>query len=65
MDLATLRKFRVSWSDGNVAALKKLERLRSFFRFAQSSKWIEDNPASELKNPKVPARPTMPLPTRK
>ena len=61
MDLATLRKFRVSWSDGNLAALKKLERLRSFFRFAHSSKWISDNSAGELKNPKVFARPTMPF----
>jgi site-specific recombinase XerD len=61
MDVATMRKFRASWLDGNLAALKKLERLRSFFRFAQSSKWIEDNPASELKNPKVSARPTMPF----
>jgi len=61
LDAPALRKFRATWKDGNLAALKKLERLRAFFRFAQSSKWIEDNPASELKNPKVSARPTMPF----
>jgi integrase/recombinase XerD len=61
LDIATLRKFRASWSDGNLAALKKLERLRSFFRFAQGSKWIADNPATEVKSPKVIARPTLPF----
>lgn len=58
---ATLRGFRAAWSDGNLAALKKLERLRTFFRFAQGSKWINENPAAELKNPKVSARPTLPF----
>jgi integrase/recombinase XerD len=61
LDSPALRKFRATWKDGNLAALKKLERLRTFFRFAQSSKWIKDNSASELKNPKVSARPTMPF----
>ncbi len=61
LDIATLRKFRASWSDGNLAALKKLERMRSFFRFAQGSKWIAENPAAQLKNPKVIARPTLPF----
>lgn len=61
LDPAALRKFRSSWADGNLAALKKLERLRSFFRFAQGSKWISDNPATELKSPKVTARPTLPF----
>jgi site-specific recombinase XerD len=61
LDAATLRKFLASWKDGNLAALKKLERLKSFFRLAQSSKWIEVNPAAELKNPKVTARPPLPF----
>jgi site-specific recombinase XerD len=34
--------------------LKKLERLRAFMRFAEKRKWIDDNPAIELKAPKVP-----------
>lgn len=61
LDAPALRKFRATWKDGNLAALKKLERLRTFFCFAQSGKWIEENPASGLKNPKVSARPTMPF----
>jgi integrase/recombinase XerD len=61
LDASTLRRFRATWKDGNLAALKKLERLRAFFRFACGSKWIVDNPVSELKNPKVSARPTIPF----
>jgi site-specific recombinase XerD len=41
--------------------LKKLERLRSFFRFAKDNRWIQDNPATEIRNPKVSIRPTLPF----
>ena len=61
LDTPKLRNFRATWNDGNLAALKKLERLRSFLRFAQGSKWIAENPAAEIKNPKVNSRPTMPF----
>lgn len=61
LDSVSLRKFRATWSDGNLAALKKLERLRAFFRFALESKWIVENPATAIKNPKVTSRPTMPF----
>lgn len=61
IDAPTLRNFRATWKDGNLAALKKLERLRTFFRFAVSSKWITENPAADLKSPRVSARPTMPF----
>jgi integrase/recombinase XerD len=61
IDAPTLRTFRTTWKDGNLAALKKLERLRTFFRFAVSSKWIAENPAADLKSPRVSARPTMPF----
>jgi len=60
LDAPILRRFRATWKDGNLAALKKLERLRTFFRFALGSKWITENPVTELKNPKVSARPTLP-----
>jgi integrase/recombinase XerD len=56
-----LRKFRSTWKDGNLAALKKLERLRMFLRFALGSKWITENPAAEIKNPRVHTRPTLPF----
>jgi integrase/recombinase XerD len=61
LDAPALRKFRATWKDGNLAALKKLERLRTFFRFAQGSKWITENPAAELKSPMVSSRPTLPF----
>jgi integrase/recombinase XerD len=61
VDLVTLRAFREGWRDRPLSSAKKLERLRAFFRFAQESKWIEDNPASKLKTPKVTQRPTLPF----
>jgi integrase/recombinase XerD len=62
-DLPTLRKFRASWLNGNLGALKKLEYLRAFFRFAHDAKWIDDNPARKLESPRVTQRPTMPFTT--
>jgi integrase/recombinase XerD len=53
--------FRQEWKDGPRSGLKKLERLRAFFGFAQRRKWISDNPARELKPPKVPPCPTLPF----
>lgn len=60
-DLDTLDRFRRTWSDGPRTALKKLERLRAFFRFAVDRDWLEKNPALRLSNPRVELRPTMPL----
>jgi integrase/recombinase XerD len=60
-DTSTLRKFRVTWKDSNLAALKKLERLRSFFRFARENGWLAENPATKINNPKVTMRPTLPF----
>ena len=60
-DLDTLSKFRATWKDGPRTAGKKLERLRAFFRFAHDRQWVESNPASRIKHPKVSIRPTMPL----
>ncbi len=60
-DLPALRKFRASWPNQNLGALKKLEYLRAFFRFAHESKWIDENPARKLESPKVQQRPTMPF----
>lgn len=61
LNLDTLREFRNSWPDHNLAALKKLERLRAFLRFAHDSGWIADNSARKIKNPKITQPPTMPL----
>ncbi len=60
-DLEKLRAFRATWPDHNLSALKKLERLKSFFGFVRDSGWLEDNPARLLKNPKITDCPTLPF----
>jgi integrase len=60
-DLPMLRKFRATWPNQNLGALKKLEYLRAFFRFAHECKWLNENPARKLEGPKVKQRPTMPF----
>ncbi len=60
-DTRVTRKFRATWKDAAISALKKLERLRAFFRFCHEAGWIAENPALRLKNPKVSQRPTMPF----
>ena len=52
---------RATWTEGPRTSLKKLERLRAFMRFSEKRKWIDGNPATELKAPKVPSKPTMPF----
>jgi integrase/recombinase XerD len=61
LDLENVRAFRAGWADHNLAAMKKLERLRAFFRFCGDSNWIADNPARKLKNPKITDCPTLPF----
>jgi integrase/recombinase XerD len=61
LDLQTLDRFRSEWKDGPRSSLKKLERLRAFLRFCERRKWISDNPALDLKAPKIQNRPTLPF----
>jgi len=60
-DLPAVSQFRASWKDGPRSSAKKLERLRAFFRFAHKRKWVSENPASDLKAPKVTLCPTLPF----
>jgi len=60
-DLPAVSQFRAGWHDGPRSSAKKLERLRAFLRFAQKRKWIPDNPAADLKAPKVTLCPTLPF----
>jgi integrase len=53
LDLHTLRKFRASWTNKNFSAQKKLESLRTFFRFAQANGWIVENLATKLESQKT------------
>jgi integrase/recombinase XerD len=61
LDVDWVRQFRASWPNKNIAARKKLEALRAFFRFVHESGWIPTNPASRLKPPKITEPPTAPL----
>ncbi len=48
-------KFREKWDLKPSTAAKKLERIRSFFKFCVDRKWCVDNPASALRPPKETA----------
>ena len=61
VELTTLDEFRSEWKDGPRSSLKKLERLRAFLRFCEPRKWIGNNPATDLKAPKIQNKPTMPF----
>lgn len=60
-DLSTLSAFRSHWKDGPRSSAKKLERMRAFLWFVQRRNWILNNPAIELKAPKVTLCPTLPF----
>ncbi len=47
-----LAKFREKWGGKPSTAAKKLERLRSFFKFCMDRKWCDSNPAKALRAPK-------------
>ncbi len=61
LDIDWVRRFRASWPNKNIAARKKLEAFRAFFRFVHESGWIAANPASHLKPPKITEPPTSPF----
>jgi integrase/recombinase XerD len=60
-DIDTVTRFRTTWKDGPLAAMKKLERLRCFFSFCRDRKWIDENPAKKLKSAKFKQSPTEPF----
>jgi integrase/recombinase XerD len=53
LDLPMLRKFRATWTNENFSAQKKLESLRTFFRFAQANGWITENVTAKLESQKT------------
>jgi site-specific recombinase XerD len=61
MDLDALTKFRAIWAVGPLTATKKLERLRSIYKFAVQRKMIDENFALALVGPKVKPSPTLPF----
>jgi integrase/recombinase XerD len=60
-DLDALSQFRQTWKDSQRTAAKKVERLRALFAFALARKWVTENPAKDIKLPKISVCPTMPL----
>ncbi|MGB8593785.1 MAG: tyrosine-type recombinase/integrase, partial [Candidatus Acidiferrales bacterium] len=62
LDTPTLTKFRASWKGrSGLADMKKLERLRSFFKFTQANGYTEQNPAAAIRSPKIRPNPTLPF----
>ena len=51
-DLAT---YRESWALAPISSRKKLERVRTFFRFCEERGWLRNSPATKLKAPVVKA----------
>jgi site-specific recombinase XerD len=47
--------------DLGLTAVKKLERLRSIYKFAAKRKFVEENYALDLETPKVEPNPTLPF----
>ena len=60
-DLEVLEAFQAEGREGSLTALRKLGRVRAFFRFAFERRWIDSNPARSLRGPKVRPRPTLPF----
>jgi len=57
-----LALYRESWKMAPLSACKKIERMRTFFRFCVERSWTGRNPASLLKPPKAMQSPTLPFP---
>jgi hypothetical protein len=49
LDVDVLRTFRASWPYSPLSARKRLEYLRSFFRFCHDAGWIDRNSAMAVK----------------
>jgi len=56
-----VRRYRETWELAPVSARKKLERLRTFFRFCIENQWMHMNPAKGIKPPIAHHRPTLPV----
>jgi site-specific recombinase XerD len=61
LGLDELTAFRATWKGGPLSSSKKLERLRSIFKFALKRKWVKENFAADLKRTKITDKPTLPF----
>jgi integrase len=55
-----LRRIREGWTYTGMTTAKRLELIRAFFSFCETSGWIEKNPAKGIKSPKLKLVPTLP-----
>ena len=56
-----LRKIREKWKLASITEQKRIEMLRSFFKFCVDSGWTDKNPAKFLKLPVAKFSPTLPF----
>lgn len=56
-----LSQYRESWEMAPVSSQKKVERLRTFFKFCMKRGWCEKNPASDVELPKFIRRQVQPF----
>jgi site-specific recombinase XerD len=61
LDLATVKTFINGWQDSNLVQGKKIERLRTIFRYYLEMGWCDGNPAVVIKKPKVTSPPVRPF----
>jgi integrase/recombinase XerD len=61
LDSDDLAKYRETWKLSAISSRKKLERLRTFFKFCADRGWRRGNPAILLKAPIGRASPTLPF----
>jgi integrase/recombinase XerD len=47
-NLDNLSRFQSTWTEGELAKDKKVERLQRFFNFAFKRRWIDGNPATDM-----------------
>jgi integrase/recombinase XerD len=53
LDVEQINEFRNGWDCADRTTVKRLERLKKFFKFCVRMKWITENPAEGLENPEL------------
>jgi integrase len=61
LDVEQIADLRSSWKNSGNTCSKKLDRVRTFFRFCRSRKWVAENPAEGISAPSFRDRPTLPF----
>lgn len=61
ISIEDLSEYRESWKLSPISARKKIERLRTFFKFAIERGWTEKSPAILLRHPRSQQSPTLPV----